>query len=473
VSPSQQGRSKGRPGGKPASAPAPERSAARRRLGLLAFGVLLVALFVGVALAQGLGQPEVSDGEVAVIEDSPEGTITQDDFDRSLAQTAARQQIDPVPEPGDEQYDLLKEAALSDLILAAWVHGEGEERGIEISDTAIDRELDTIKQQQFGSEKAFERFLEQSNFTLDEARSRIELQLISDAIQQDVIPQEPEVTDEEIETYYDENEAQFEQPETRDVRQIKTEAEAQAQDALAALEADDSPKSWEQVAKEFSIDEATKSAGGLSQAVVEGQNEAFLDQQIFTAPEGELVGPFESETGWYVIQVESVTPAQTQPLECPADDKGCTPASDTIRQTLIAARQQQLASRFQEDFTSKWRARTVCAEDYVTDRCSNSDAAADPCTEKVAEETGCGAAVPSTRPILPGTAGVFGAPAATGLPQGPCAWVLPQDDPDYRPCDVAGMKPAGAGAVLPTGAQPGLVPTTPGATPGGAAPPGG
>ncbi len=472
MSPSQQGRKKGRPGGKPAAAPAPEQSAARHRLGLLAFGVLLVALFVGVALAQGVGKPSVSDGNVAEIEESPEGTITQEDFDRSLIQTAARQQIDPVPAPGDEQYDLLKEAALSDLILAAWVRGEGEERGIEITEAAIDRELDTIKEQQFGSEKAFDRFLEDSSFTLDEARDRIALQLVSDQIQQDVIPEEPEVTDEEIDLYYEENQAQFEQPETRDVRQIKAQTEGEAEEALAALESDDSPGSWEDVAKEFSIDEATKGAGGLSQAVVEGQNEPALDEQIFASPEGELVGPFETDTGWYVIQVESISPAQTQPLECPADDEDCTPASDTIRQTLVAARQQQLASRFQEDFTAKWKARTVCADDYLVDRCSNAEAPASLCTEEVAEETGCGAPVPSTKPILPGSAGVFGSPAAVGLPQGPCAWVLAQDDPNFRACDVAGMKPAVPGAPAPAGAPPGLVPTTPGATPGGTAPPG-
>lgn len=456
------------------SAPAPDRSKPRR-FGLVAFGILLVGLFTGVALAQGVGQPEVPDGDVAVVEDSPEGTITTEEFERSIAQTAARQQIDPVPEPGDEQYDLLADAALSDLILAAWVQGEGEERGVEITEAAIDRELETIKEQQFGSEKAFERFLEDSSFTLEEARQRIALQLISDQIQQDVIPEEPEVTDEEIETYYEENQAQFEQPETRDVRQIKTRTAAEAEDALAELEQDDSPSSWKRVAKEFSIDEATKSAGGLSQAVVEGQNEPALDEQIFSAPEGELVGPFETDTGWYVIQVESITPAQTQPLECPPDDRDCTPASDTIRQTLVAARQQGLASAFQADFTAEWRARTVCADEYLVDRCANAEAAADPCTEEVAEETGCGAAVASTKPISPGTAGVFGAPAPTGLPQGPCAWVLAQDDPDFRPCDVAGMKPAPEGGAAPTGTTPGLVPTTPGgaAPPAGTAPPGG
>jgi len=467
---SPQGRKQGRPGGKPAPAANPARQAARKRLGLALFGALLILLFVGVALAQGLGGPSVGDGEVAVIEDSPDGEITKEEFDRALEQTAARQQIDPVPKPGDDQYQQLAEAAMGDLILAAWVRGEGEERGVEVTEAAIDRELDSIKEQQFGSEKQFQKFLKQSKFTEEEARDRVALQIISDQIQQDVIPQEPAVDDDEIKTYYEENQAQFEQPETRDVRQIKTKKEEQADEALAALQKDDSPKSWERVAKKFSIDEATKTTGGLSQAVVQGQNEPALDKEIFDAPEGELVGPFEGDTGWFVIQVESISPAQTQPLDCPEDDKDCTPARDTIRQTLVATRQQQLASAFQQDFTDKWRARTVCADGFLVERCSNAEPPEDPCTEDVAKETGCGAPVPSTKPILPGTAGVFGAPAPSGLPQGPCAWVPPPEGADSRVCDVAGMKPAPEGGIAPTGLPPGLVPTQPGApgtTPGG------
>ena len=110
------------------------------------------------------------------------------------------------------------------------------------------------------------------------------------------------------------------------MRVILTADEADAEEALAALEADDSAKSFEQVAKEFSIDEATKSTGGLRQAVVEGQSEPALDAEIFAAPEGELVGPFEGDAGFYVIQVEKITPAATTPLE---------DASEQIRQTLV------------------------------------------------------------------------------------------------------------------------------------------
>jgi parvulin-like peptidyl-prolyl isomerase len=433
---------KGRP------APSADRSAGRKRLALAVFAVFVVGSFIVVAAAQGIGDPSVSDGDVAVVEDAPDGTITQEDLETALVQTAASQNLPKVPPPDDPQYDALADAALSDLILSRWVLGEAEERGIEPTERAIDQRLEGVIEQEFGSEKEFERFLEESGFTREGARERIALQLILDQIQRSVVPpgSEPEVSEDEIQTFYDENLSQFRQPEARDVRVILAKTSDDAEKALSQLEEDPSEKSFEQVAQELSVDEATQSTGGLREAVVEGQSEPVLDEQIFNAPEGELVGPFETDAGFYVIRVERIVPAETTQLD---------EVRDQIRQTLVSARQQEVTAAFQEDFQNKWVARTVCAEEYAIERCSNAPPPPNPCTKEIAENQGCDAPVPSTRPIQPGTAGVFGAPAAQGLPQGP---ITPQ----------AAAPPGGA---LPPGLTP--VPgAPPGTVPPGTVPPG-
>ncbi len=157
-----------------------------------------------------------------MVEEAPNGTITTEEYDRALVQAAARQGLEEVPPEDDPQFELLSQSAQGDLILSRWVLGEAAERGIEVTEREVDDELETVKEEQFGSEEEFEKFLEQSGFTLDEAKDRIRLQLLSDAIQQSVLPQDdpPEVTDDEVESYYEENIAQFEQPESRDVRVV-------------------------------------------------------------------------------------------------------------------------------------------------------------------------------------------------------------------------------------------------------------
>jgi foldase protein PrsA len=454
-------------GSRQAAERAAERAQARRRLAILLLAAALIASFVIAAVAHGISDPSVDEGEIAVIEDAPDGTITSEDFEAALQQTAARQQIRQVPEPGDPQYELLADAAVSDLILGRWVLGEGEERGIEVSEREVDEELESIKQgPEFGSEKAFQQFLDQSGFTLEQARERIELQLVSDRIQQAVLPKEPEVADEEVEDLYNANIEQFQVPETRDVRVITTKSEADAAEARRRLEADDSVKSFEAVARELSTDEATRSTGGLREGVVAEQPDldAALDEQIFSAPLDELVGPFETGSGFGVLQVQAINEASTVPLD---------EAREQIVSTLRVARGQELAQAFQEDFTAKWTARTFCAEEYRIERCANAEPLENPCTAEVADTQGCDAPVPSTRPIPPASAGVFGAPPPPGLPQGP---ISPQQaaPPGFMPgiTPVPGGLPPGAappGAAPPGAAPPGAAP--PGAPPPGAAPP--
>ena len=56
---------------------------------LAAFAIFVVGSLIVVAAAQGLGGLESVEGDIAVIEDAPDGTITSEDFDRALEQTAA------------------------------------------------------------------------------------------------------------------------------------------------------------------------------------------------------------------------------------------------------------------------------------------------------------------------------------------------------------------------------------------------
>jgi foldase protein PrsA len=417
-----------------------------KRLILVLLAVFLVAFFAIWAVAQGLSGPDVPSGDVAVVEDAPGGPITQDEFDAAVEQAAAAQQ-QPVPPEDDPQYELVKEQAMSDLLLARWVQGEAEEDGITITDTEIEQRLEQIKQQNFKDEQEFQRFLEQSKFTEEDAFERVRLTLLSQRIQEDAISGQEALPEGAVEAFYEENASQFEQPETRDVRVILNKDEAQVEEARATLEKDDSAKSWEEAAKEFSTDEASKNAGGLRQGVVAGQSDPAFDEEVFSAPEGELVGPFETEEGFYLIQVDSITEAETTPLE---------KASEQITQQLTSAQQQAAAQDFENDFVDKWSARTVCAEDYIIERCGN---APEPPRPEGAPP------VQSSRPAAPGAAGSVTPGLATGgLAQGP--YPPPVDQPAGLPPGAAPIGPTGA---PPTGAPPTGAPPT-GAPPTGAPP---
>jgi parvulin-like peptidyl-prolyl isomerase len=392
-----------------------------KRTAAIVFAALLAGLVVLIAATSGIGKPSLpSDDLVAFVDEAPDGEVTQEDLDSSIERVAGAQNLPRPPEPGTPQYDQLQESALAQVLIERWLRGEAAERGIEASEREVDQELESVIQN-LGGQRQFEQILTQQNLTEEEARGIVELQVLQRRLQEEVVGTEPpDIPDEEIDEYYDENVEQFQTPETRDVRTILTQDEAEAQEAYDQLADDDSPASWKQVAKEFSTDEATASLGGLRQGVAQGQSEPQLDEAIFSAPEGELVGPIQTDAGYYVLQVEAINEASTQELD--------EATRGQIEQTLASERQQETATEFQNDFLERWRALTVCADDYVFERCSNAPAPPDPCQgdddgeepavdPATGEPTeGCPAFVTSTQPVPPDMAGD---PDATGKPQGP------------------------------------------------------
>jgi foldase protein PrsA len=375
----------------------------RRIVVAVVLAALLVVLLVVVAIAQGIGDPSVPSGDVAVVEDAPDSHISQEEFDSSLKQTAALQGVQKVPEPSDAQYATLRDAAVDDLLLGRWIRGEAAERGITLSESEISNGLDEVVKRDFGgNKKQFQKYLKQSHITPPQARAKVEIQLLADQLQREILGQEPGVSETEIEDFYQANLAQFEQPETRDVRRILNKDQAKVERAKALLEQDDSPASWKKVAARFSTEEATKDSGGLVEGVTVGQSEPGLEEQIFSAPEGQLVGPFESQSGYYLIQVEKITLAETTPI---------AEVTEQIQQQLTQGKQQQIAQDFQQDFVEKWGSRTFCADDYVIPSCENYSAPL---------QTTPGAAPVISRPAAqPGQAAVFPGQPIPALPQGP------------------------------------------------------
>jgi parvulin-like peptidyl-prolyl isomerase len=418
----------------------------RKRLIALILAVFVVGAVILAAATAGLGDPSIPSGDVALVQDAPNGDITQDDFDKALDQAAAQLQLKSVPDASSPQYAQVKSAATDDLLLSRWVAGEADERGITVSDSQVADRLNQIIKSQFHGQKGFQQFLQQAHYSEQDARDRVRLQILSDEVQKQVLPtSQPAVSDDDVQNFYDANITQFQQPETRDFRLILNKDQSQVQAAADALAKDDSDANWAKVAKQYSTDPTTKTTGGLRQGVSKGQSEPALDDQVFSAPTGQLVGPFKGQNGYYLIEVQKITPAKTTPLD--------KQTSDQIRQQLQSVESQQIAQNFQTDFTDKWTSRTFCTSAFDNQRCANFKAPTTTCTQQLADQNQCPTPVTSIAPVAPGHATVFG--TAQGLPQGP-------------------LQPASAQPTqLPGGVIPGTTPVTPGTAPATGAPPAG
>ncbi|KKK57163.1 hypothetical protein LCGC14_3057270, partial [marine sediment metagenome] len=102
------------------------------------------------------GGNDVPENAVASIDGKP---ITKEDFDHWLEGIAASQQ-DPSskskpepPKPGSEQYKALKDQVLQFLISTRWIELEGNDRGVKVGDSEVERQFKQTKDQSFSSEK--------------------------------------------------------------------------------------------------------------------------------------------------------------------------------------------------------------------------------------------------------------------------------------------------------------------------------
>ena len=74
-------------------------------------GAFLVVFFVIVAIAQGIGNPSVPSGDIALVQDAPDGHISTADYQTALQQAAAAGQT-KVPPPSSPQYAALRDSAV-------------------------------------------------------------------------------------------------------------------------------------------------------------------------------------------------------------------------------------------------------------------------------------------------------------------------------------------------------------------------
>jgi foldase protein PrsA len=356
----------------------------RRKLTVLALGAFFVpaAIIAGCGGVPGNAVAEV-DGtaiekdtyehwlNVAAKSSGPDAKVpVPPDYTDCIAQAkkAAAKPAEGQPKQTDadykkqceQQYNQLRDQVLGLLISFEWIEREAEDQGIKVTDAEVKKSFDEQKKQSFPKTADYEKFLKDSGQTNEDVLQRVRLDTLSQKIRDKVTKGKDQVTDQQIEDYYNKNKAQFAQPERRDLSIVLTKKEAKAREAKAALE---SGESFKTVAKQYSIDDASKAQGGKLPAVAKGQQEKAFDDAIFKAKKGKIEGPVKTQFGWYVFRVDKVSKASQQTL---------AQAKTTIKQVLASQNQQKALDAFVKDFRKKWKEKTECRDDYVTQDCKNA-----------------------------------------------------------------------------------------------------
>jgi parvulin-like peptidyl-prolyl isomerase len=225
--------------------------------------------------------------------------------------------------PGSPQYEALVAQIMPQLVEIEIAKAYAEENGITVSESKVNREIETIKDQiseqaqaqgiNAGREEAFEQALQQAGLTEGQLREQLREQLPVQKVQERVAG-DAEPSQEEIKQFYEENKAlQFTTPEQRCARHIlfNKDQKEKAEEVKNQLE---DGGDFAELAKEFSQDPGSAEQGGDLGCIGRGESVANFEEAVFNAKKGEIVGPVETEFGYHVIEVTDIRAQSSQPL---------------------------------------------------------------------------------------------------------------------------------------------------------------
>jgi peptidyl-prolyl cis-trans isomerase D len=127
-----------------------------------------------------------------------------------------------------------------------------------------------------------------------------------------------DVSDDELQTYYESEKSRFLQDEERDARHIlipfgddKDAARAKAEELLARAKAGEP---FADLARTYSKDGGTASNGGDLGPLTRSQLPDALGDAIFSMKEGEIRGPIESQFGYHIVELDKILKRGPLPL---------------------------------------------------------------------------------------------------------------------------------------------------------------
>ncbi len=252
------------------------------------------------------------------------GEVTQGELQERLDQFAQQSGAGEV-KPGSPQYDAAVQQIMPQIVGLEIAKAYAREQNITISEKDVNKEIETIKdqiyqqaqqtgQQDINRDEAFNQALEQAGFTEEQLRNDIRDQLPVQKVQERVAG-DVQPSQDEIKAYYDENkDLQFTTPEQRCISHIlfNKDQKQKAEEVKQQLE---NGGDFAKLAKEFSQDPGSKEKGGDLGCQGRGSFVPAFEDAAFSAQEGEIVGPVESQFGYHVIKVREIQAERTAPLE--------------------------------------------------------------------------------------------------------------------------------------------------------------
>jgi len=214
-----------------------------------------------------------------------------------------------------DQLELLKRLrreAMAQVIEQVLVGQAAEQAGLEPDPDEVDKSIADL-QSIFDSESAFQMKLDGEGFTQESFRAHIGRMMVAKQYLDKIRMAATDVTDADLERYYEENKRRLTLPEQIRVRHILITWKPMGQpDDRAYIREQMTPileraragEDFAALAREFSDDFATKQVGGDTGMFHRGQMAPAFEAAAFALEPGEISEPVETAFGVHIIELE-------------------------------------------------------------------------------------------------------------------------------------------------------------------------
>lgn len=184
---------------------------------------------------------------------------------------------------------------LDTLISDEIIRQEMKKENIKVSDKEIAEEMEAYMDT-FGGEDTFNEVLKNSGVDV----SIIEKNIMTYLASKKILEPRIEITDEEIQTYFDENKDSFDKEEEVAASHILVDDEKTAKEVVKKIEQDED---FAELAKEYSTDTASKDNGGELGFFAKGDMVKEFEEKAFGMENGDISEPVKTEYGYHIIKV--------------------------------------------------------------------------------------------------------------------------------------------------------------------------
>lgn len=282
----------------------------------------ILALTASITLFAGSASAEIVEAIVARVGDR---IITRSQYSERLRN--AYNEIDraaTTEEDAEARKKRTREGLLDEMVEELVIKDRADRLNITVSDAELKDAVNRLKAQYgISSDEAFEASLKEAGLTKSQMEARLRETLLTNKVFGRELRSRAELTDKELKARYEREKEQYRLPERAEVREIVVTIPEGAS-GLVAVEkkgmadelAEQARKGsdFAQLAAQFS-DAVTKADGGLLGEIKKGELIAELDTAIFSANQGDIVGPIKTPFGYHIIKIEKRMEAEIPGFE--------------------------------------------------------------------------------------------------------------------------------------------------------------